>query len=535
MTARACPGVECCPPVIYPADTIVCTIQVGGGDLGLMPRCVCADVAYAGSVAATGGVPPYVYAVSSGSLPTGLSLNTSTGAITGTPTVSGTYTFTISATDSTLTTSTQEYVVTVLEVTTTTLPEYTVGVPYSTFLAAAGGSGTYQWEVVSGELPDGLYLVTNTGEIAGTPTGGAGSGAVVFGVVDTVCETLEEAEVPPSVALSTVSTTTTKRWLGWQAFDGTKTRYKKLEWSGYSEQYALALATMAECARAKYIYAGASEITAAGVQTSYYTKSLYVRSKDGRLSPYPILVYGDDLGNEAFLDLLGYCWSTDPDSCPTCDSATLTLAGDVATNAVTDFVSTFYRGNYLAVVTPTTYTVGPAPIAPGIYSNTGLIGWELVMSNYWANFKPLTVVLPSGFPTVTFNEELGSWVFVATYNDYVGTLSEEYTDGEATANAVVTHSTSATAKNSPRNYTSATLEDWFRSVVTVVDYTLSCTNLITGRDYTVQVSLISSGGTTSTVTVTFTASAATHTITGTVPTPAAFNSTTVKYPTIAFA
>lgn len=39
------------------------------------------------------------YSVSSGSLPTGLSLNTSSGAITGTPTVAGTYNFTIEATD----------------------------------------------------------------------------------------------------------------------------------------------------------------------------------------------------------------------------------------------------------------------------------------------------------------------------------------------------------------------------------------------------------------------------------------------------
>jgi len=46
-----------------------------------------------------GGVSPYTYAVTAGSLPTGTSLNTSTGVISGTPTVAGTYDFTITVTD----------------------------------------------------------------------------------------------------------------------------------------------------------------------------------------------------------------------------------------------------------------------------------------------------------------------------------------------------------------------------------------------------------------------------------------------------
>jgi hypothetical protein len=50
-----------------------------------------------GTPAGGGAVTPtWTYAVASGSLPTGLSLNTGTGAITGTPTTAGTYNFTIS-------------------------------------------------------------------------------------------------------------------------------------------------------------------------------------------------------------------------------------------------------------------------------------------------------------------------------------------------------------------------------------------------------------------------------------------------------
>jgi len=47
-------------------------------------------LAYAGfTVRAAGGVPPYTYSVHSGSLPAGLSLNSSTGAISGTPSATG--------------------------------------------------------------------------------------------------------------------------------------------------------------------------------------------------------------------------------------------------------------------------------------------------------------------------------------------------------------------------------------------------------------------------------------------------------------
>ena len=43
---------------------------------------------------ASGGVAPYTWSIPLGTLPTGLTLNTSTGAVTGTPTTSGTFTFT---------------------------------------------------------------------------------------------------------------------------------------------------------------------------------------------------------------------------------------------------------------------------------------------------------------------------------------------------------------------------------------------------------------------------------------------------------
>ena len=57
-------------------------------------------VAYSTNLQAAGGVPPYTWSVSNGTLPDGLHLNSSTGAITGTPTTAGTSAFQIQATDS---------------------------------------------------------------------------------------------------------------------------------------------------------------------------------------------------------------------------------------------------------------------------------------------------------------------------------------------------------------------------------------------------------------------------------------------------
>ncbi|MGH9777669.1 MAG: Ig domain-containing protein, partial [Candidatus Acidiferrales bacterium] len=56
-------------------------------------------VAYSATLAVTGGAMPFTFSVSAGALPAGLMLNTSTGAITGTPTTAETQTFTIQVRD----------------------------------------------------------------------------------------------------------------------------------------------------------------------------------------------------------------------------------------------------------------------------------------------------------------------------------------------------------------------------------------------------------------------------------------------------
>jgi hypothetical protein len=56
-----------------------------------------------------------------------------------------------------------------LSIVTSALPDAAVGTPYSAFLVREGGSGPFQWDLESGNLPAGISLTTE-GELTGTPT-----------------------------------------------------------------------------------------------------------------------------------------------------------------------------------------------------------------------------------------------------------------------------------------------------------------------------------------------------------------------------
>ncbi len=68
---------------------------------------------YSQTITASGGVAPYSYSVSTGTLPAGLTLDANTGEISGTPTAAGTSNFTITATDENDCTGSRDYSITV--------------------------------------------------------------------------------------------------------------------------------------------------------------------------------------------------------------------------------------------------------------------------------------------------------------------------------------------------------------------------------------------------------------------------------------
>jgi hypothetical protein len=62
------------------------------------------------------------------------------------------------------------YIVTLPQMTTTSLAAGRLGQPYSQALAATGGTPPYRWAVNSGQLPPGLILNEVTGVISGVPS-----------------------------------------------------------------------------------------------------------------------------------------------------------------------------------------------------------------------------------------------------------------------------------------------------------------------------------------------------------------------------
>ena len=130
--------------------------------------------AYSQTVSMSGGTGPFTWSIASGSLPAGLSLDSYSGVISGTPTVTGTSNFIVQVTDANSATDIQALSIVVNPVapviSTTLLANATQASSYSKTLTVSGGVSPFTWSVVSGTLPAGLSLNSSTGVVSGIPT-----------------------------------------------------------------------------------------------------------------------------------------------------------------------------------------------------------------------------------------------------------------------------------------------------------------------------------------------------------------------------
>ena len=166
------------------------------------------NTSFTATLSATGGSGTYTWSVSSGNLPTGLTLS-SAGVITGTPTTAGLSSFTVQAEDSETTpeSGTQALKLAIsggnLAITSLPLQGGQVGQVYPNFtLAAKGGVPPYTFAIDSSNpLPAGLTL--SNGTISGTPTT-AGNYTVGLSVTDSANTTASQT-APLAIAASGAS------------------------------------------------------------------------------------------------------------------------------------------------------------------------------------------------------------------------------------------------------------------------------------------------------------------------------------------
>jgi hypothetical protein len=140
--------------------------------------------AYSQAISSSTGTAPFTFAVTGGSLPPGLSLAVG-GLLSGTPTSSGSFAFTVTATDNAAVSASRAYSLSIapalIDITPGTVPPASRTTPYSQVLSGSGGTAPYTFAVTAGVLPAGISL-----SAAGTLSGTAGAiGSYTFTVTAT--------------------------------------------------------------------------------------------------------------------------------------------------------------------------------------------------------------------------------------------------------------------------------------------------------------------------------------------------------------
>lgn len=172
--------VEAVGNVFFDVSDTDFTINTSGcSTITLSPSSLPAGVigaAYNQQITASGGTASYSYSVTLGMPPPGLTLALD-GSLTGTPTASGSFSFSVTATDSNLCTGAGSYQVAVsntsgcpaITLSPSSLQAGVIGTFYSQQITGSGGTAPYNFALSSGALPSGLVLASD-GSLTGTPT-----------------------------------------------------------------------------------------------------------------------------------------------------------------------------------------------------------------------------------------------------------------------------------------------------------------------------------------------------------------------------
>ena len=151
-----------------------------------------------GPMTVTGGTAPYTFSIV-GTLPAGLTLNTTTGAVTGTPTAAGSFTVQVKDALGATSTGCQITINAALSVTCAAVTAGEVGGSFNSGpMTVTGGTAPYTFSIV-GTLPAGLTLNTTTGAVTGTPTA---AGSFTVQVKDALGATSAGCQITINTALS---------------------------------------------------------------------------------------------------------------------------------------------------------------------------------------------------------------------------------------------------------------------------------------------------------------------------------------------
>ncbi len=306
--------------------------------------------AYSQTITATGGTGPYIFTVSTGALPAGITL-TSAGVLSGTPTAAASSTFEITATAGTCT-GKMSYTLVVnnpacptITVSPTTTPAATTGTAYSQTITATGGTGPYIFTVSTGALPAGITL-TSAGVLSGTPTAAASSTFEITATAGTCTGKMSYTLVVnnPACPTITVSPTTTPAATTGTAYSQTITA------TGGTGPYIFTVSTGALPAGITLTSAGVLSGTPTAAASSTFEITATAGTCTGKIS-YTLVV-----NNPA---------------CPTITVSQATIpAGTTGTAYSQTITATGGTGSYIFTVSTGTLPAGITLTSAGVLSGT---------------------------------------------------------------------------------------------------------------------------------------------------------------------